>query len=376
MKVRKFLHEVRNLLRGKSVLENVFNSNNEKNCLLLYVKAPFTQNEESAAHQNQWQTKEIARIITSLGYNVDVMDYQDDIVWLHKKYDAVFDICVRDHPVYEKAITKETKKIVYFTGSESVFANHAEIKRIEGVYARRNVKLQPRRQAPLISKRVEEFDRAIFIGNDYNLATYKDFSLPKTFLVPNTGYNLDIRFDPQKKRPTSFVYMGSAGCVHKGLDLLLEIFSEKDFPCKLYVCGNVTGEPDFCNAYEKELFHTENIQYCGFIDVLGEKFRTLCEECTYSVMPSCSEGMAGTVASCMSAGLIPICSRECGYEEDEVITLKDCRLETIREEILRASQKDMNWIEERSLAMLSLSRTKYSREAFTRKMTSALQDIL
>lgn len=120
--------------------------------MLLYVKKPFETSEESAAHQNLWQTKEIARLINGLGYNVDVVDYRDDIVWLHKKYDAVFDICVRDNPIYEKALKKNAKKIVYFTGSESVFANNAELKRIDDLYVRRGVKLQPRRQAPLISK--------------------------------------------------------------------------------------------------------------------------------------------------------------------------------------------------------------------------------
>ena len=104
MSIKKYLRQIYNNLRGKAVLENVFESNYEKNCLLLYVKKPFETSEESAAHQNLWQTKEIARLINGLGYNVDVVDYSDDIVWLHKKYDAVFDICVRDNPIYEKAL--------------------------------------------------------------------------------------------------------------------------------------------------------------------------------------------------------------------------------------------------------------------------------
>lgn len=376
MSIKKYLRQIYNNLRGKAVLENVFESNYEKNCLLLYVKKPFETSEESAAHQNLWQTKEIARLINGLGYNVDVVDYSDDIVWLHKKYDAVFDICVRDNPIYEKALKKNAKKIVYFTGSESVFANNAELKRIDDLYVRRGVKLQPRRQAPLISKRVEEFDEAIIIGNDYNLATYNDFRLPKTFEVPNTGYDLSVHFDRDKKKTNSFLYFGSAGSVHKGLDLLLEIFAGKDFPCKLYVCGNIKGEADFCKAYEQELYHTPNIKLVGFVDVLGEEFQKLYDECAYSLMPSCSEGRAGTVATCMSAGLIPICSRECGYEENEVITLQNCSKETIQKAILDASQQDMNWIETKSNEMIALSKTKYSRNAFTQEMGKALRDVL
>lgn len=370
------MHQIYNILSGNAILENVLNTNFEKNCLVLYIKTPFVQKEISVSHQNVWQTREIARIICGFGYNVDVVDYRDDIVWLHKKYDAVFDVCVRDHPIYEKALKKGAKKIVYFTGGESVFANNAELKRIQDVYARRGVRLQPRRQAPLISKKVEEFDEAIIIGNDYNLATYNAFHLPKTFKVPNTGYDLKPVFYRNKKKATSFLYFGSAGCVHKGLDLLLEVFSEKDFPCKLYVCGNVEKETDFYEAYKKELYKTKNIETVGFVNIFEEKFRKLYDECAYSILPSCSEVRAGSVVTCMSAGMIPICSRECGYEDDEVINLTDSKIETIREAVLQASQKDMNWIEMTSKKVVDLSQTKYSPQAFTEEMWTALKNVL
>lgn len=376
MQMKYYLKQIYYFFTGKSVLQNVFHSAHSKNCLLLYLKEPFLQKEISIIHQNRWQIKEIARIIDSIGYNVDVVNYNDRIVWLSHQYDAVFDICVKDHPVYEKALKPGAKKIVYFTGSESVFANNAELTRIENLYQRRGVRLQPRRQAPLISKKVEEFDEAIIIGNDFNLATYCNFDLPQVFKVPNTGYDLNPIFDRSRKKATSFFYFGSSGCVHKGLDLLLDIFSEPGFPCKLYVCGNVKAETDFCSAYEKELYHTDNIRLIGFINVLGHEFRNIYDECAFTIMPSCSEARAGSVVTCMSAGVIPICSRECGFEEDEVITLEDCTLSTIRDTILRASQKDMGWLEKESGRMIELSKTKYSPEAFSREMKKALQAIL
>ena len=124
------------------------------------------------------------------------------------------------------------------------------------------------------------------------------------------------------------------------------------------------------------MYHTPNIKLVGFVDVLGEEFQKLYDECAYSLMPSCSEARAGTVATCMSAGLIPICSRECGYEENEVITLQNCSKETIQKAILDASQQDMNWIETKSNEMIALSKTKYSRNAFTQEMGKALRDVL
>ena len=152
----------------------------------------------------------------------------------------------------------------------------AEIKRIEELYRRRGAEIVTRRQAPLILKEIESYDETIMIGNQYNLDTYKDFKLPKTFLVPNTGYKFNFKFDRSKKRSDTFLFFGSAGCVHKGLDLLLEIFSEKNFPCTLYVCGNYMNELDFYEEYRKELTQYKNIKARGFVDIKSDEFRDIC----------------------------------------------------------------------------------------------------
>ncbi len=253
----------------------------------------------------------------------------------------------------------------------------AENQRVKNLEERRGVKLIPRRNCKPSSKSIEQFDAAIIIGNEYNLRTWTNsFDLKKTFLVPNTGYDFGNRFDSAHKNPRSFLFFGSAGCVHKGLDLLLEIFAEENFPCELFVCGLFEKEEDFVNEYRKELYQTKNIHPVGYIDIWGEEFEKIGGECTYTILPSCSEGMAGTITTCMSAGLIPICSRECGYEDDEVINLPDCSKETIRKTILDVSQRDDSWIAEKSRRALELSRTKYCMESFRKSMYEALSSVL
>ncbi|WP_314621160.1 hypothetical protein, partial [uncultured Selenomonas sp.] len=101
--------------------------------------------------------------------------------------------------------------------------------------------------------------------------------------------------------------------VHKGLDLLLEIFGQKDFPFELYICSSFQSEKEFCEVYKSELFHTSNIHSVGFIDIMGEKFCEISEKCSFTILPSCSEGVAGSALTAMSAGIIPIVIRECGF---------------------------------------------------------------
>ena len=59
-----------------------------------------------------------------------------------------------------------------------------------------------------------------------------------------------------KRDPKKFVFFGSLGAVHKGLDLLLEVFSRMTTDCKLYVCSGYEKEEDFCKLYHKELYET------------------------------------------------------------------------------------------------------------------------
>nr|WP_300767202.1 glycosyltransferase [uncultured Acetatifactor sp.] len=374
--MQKLIKKMKSVTGFRNIVYNVNGTCYERNCLISYIKKPF-ESGPSNTHQNGIQVLEIARLIGEYGYNVDVIDYMSRHVIFNKKYDAIFDICVKNQPVYKNYLKASAKRIVYFTGSESKFANNAEMDRLKACEIRRGVKLQPRRQAPLISKEIEKFDEAIIIGNKYNLATYNEFNLPQTFLVPNTGYNFGNCFNSAERKPTNFLYFGSAGCIHKGLDLLLEIFAEPKFPGTLFVCGNFEKEKDFRSEYEIELYHTENIIPIGFIDIEGEKFKDVCSWCSYTILPSCSEGMAGSIATCMSAGLIPICSEICGYSDNpEIITLKDCSKECIRSTILEAMSKDKNWINEKSNKMLELANEKYSMKNFQAAMRKALSVVL
>lgn len=374
--IHKYIRILKSWTGFHNVICNVNRTHYKKNCLISYIKEPF-EKPPNRSHQNEMQVLVIARLIGEFGYNVDIIDYKSQHVIFNKKYDVVFDICAKDKPVYKNYLKASAKRIVYFTGSESKFANNAEMERLIDCANRRGVMLQPRRQAPLISKEIEKFDEAILIGNEDSLATYKEFNLPRIFLVPNTGYDFGNRFNLEKRKSTNFLYFGSVGCVHKGLDLLLEIFAEPNFPGTLYVCGNYEKERDFISEYEIELYHTEAIKPMGFIDIEGEKFKDVCSLCSYTLLPSCSEGMAGTIVTCMSAGLIPICSKICGYSDNpEIITLKDCSKDCIRSTILEAISKDENWIKEKSDKMLELVDLKYSMKNFETAMRKALSFVL
>lgn len=374
---KRALHKLKRAIIPVEVMENVNQTTHDKNCLMCYITSPFLASSNSG-HQNQVQTPIIAQVLGDLGYNVDVLDYYQKHVKLRKKYDAVFDISVEDVPVYKNHLQPNAKRIVYFTGSDPAFQNTEEKKRVDAASQRRGVKLKTRRDSPLHSRTIEQFDGALLIGNEKTLRTYSNFCLPETYLIPNTGYEFDDnRFDYSKVSSKNFLYFGSSGAVHKGLDLLLEIFSEKDFPAHLYVCGDFfESETDFVKAYQKELYHTPNIHAMGHVNILGDQFTQLVDACAYTILPSCSEGMAGSINTCMSAGIIPICSVHCGFDEDDVILLSDCEMETIRATVLEYCSQSQDWIAEQRCKMLALSKEKFSIAQFKSAIQKALSAIL
>ena len=240
---------------SNKIISNVYQTNYKRNCLIVYITAPFRKGIASS-HQNSWQVVEMARIISSFDYNVDVIDYEYNRNHFVKKYDLLIDLHPRDNCVYQTSLKTDCIKIAYMTGSNTRFSNNAEKTRLDNLERRKHKRLIQRRSAVLISRKIEKYNAMFFIGNKYNLQTFSEFKLPPVYFIKNNGYLLNIQGN--KRSEKNFCFIGSFGQVHKGLDLLLEVFAYKCTDCNLYICSSFKEEEDFCNLYNKELYKTKN----------------------------------------------------------------------------------------------------------------------
>ena len=132
------------------------------------------------------------------------------------------------------------------------------------------------------------------------------------------------------------------------------------------------NEKDFCEEYRHELFECPNVFPTGWVDINGAMFREITEKCAYALMPSCSEGCAGSILSVMSAGVIPIISRECGIDGKGAVNLPDCSISTIERYVDEYSHKSDQWIKERSEQCVRDIEELYSFESFSRSVHDAL----
>ena len=227
-----------------------------------------------------------------------------------------------------------------------------------------------------IQKDIESFDAAWFIGNSYNYHSYDSFKMPPVFYIKNSGYAFKWEDSSIKRDPKSFVFFGSLGAVHKGLDLLLEVFSKITTDCKLYVCAGYERENDFCEEYHNELYSKPNIVPMGFVDINSDRFKDMVQSCAYTILPSCAEGCAGSVLTVMSGGLIPIVSSVCGFSENEAIVLPDCKVETIAAYVKEYSCKDEAWIAQNSQKAIEIVNQKFSQNDFSDSVNMAIKGTL
>lgn len=304
----------------------------------------------------------MAGVFLDLGFDVDVVDWNDASFVPQKPYAIVVDIH-NGLERFQPHLRPDCLKLMHITGAHWLFQNHAEYERLLGLFRRRGVSLQPRRIVSP-SSGSELCDGATMLGNDFTRSTFGSYQ-NKITLIPGSSAVVFDRVLTERNVAQArlhCLWLGSSGMVHKGLDLVLEAFAKMpDF--ELHVCGPVESETDFQRCYQRELYQTRNIHTIGWVDVGSPKFYETLRQCLFLVYPSCSEGQAGSVLTCLHGGLIPIASRACGVDIEAFgYPLEDCSQEGIP-----AAVKLLAALPAEVLAQRSQRAWEYARQSHTRK---------
>jgi glycosyltransferase involved in cell wall biosynthesis len=268
-----------------------------------------------------------------------------------------------------------TKKILHATGANWLFQNRAELARLAALRDRRGVSLPPRRQVQP-SRGIEIADLATTTGNAFTIETFAFARKPMYRIPVSSTYTQD--WPAEKKTEacrTHFLWLGSHGLVHKGLDLALEAFAQTP-ALNLTICGPVSAEPDFAAEYRRELA-LPNIRVQDWIDTQSPLFRELLATHAGIVYPSCSEGGGGSVITCLHGGLIPIVTREASVDvEDFGFSLREAGIAAIVETVQRVATLPAAELSLRSRAAWEFARRQHTREAFEKNYRLFVRDVL
>ncbi len=349
------------------------------NVLISYILTPFLLKPGDnlpLSHTHFWECLQMAKTFLDMGYCVDVIRFDNDVFIPQKKYTFFIETrwnLQRSAPYLDDSCIK----IFHADSAHLLFHNAAEANRLLQLQQRKGITLIPRR-FEMPNNAIEHADCAVVLGNEFTANTYKYANKP-IFRVPISTPVLypwpeEKDFEACSRR---FLWFGSGGLVHKGLDLLLDAFAQMpDY--HLTICGPINKEKDFEAAFEQELYHTPNIDTIGWVDISSQKFLKILNSCVAVIYPSCSEGGGGCVITCMHAGLIPIVSYEASVDvnADCGIVLENCSLEEIKNKIRTLAAFPTPKLQEMAKNSRDFVREKHTQENFARVYQKTIKEII
>jgi len=349
------------------------------NVLLSFINEPFLLTPDQAGvygqHTHYWASLEIAKTFLDLGYCVDVIRWNNNKFMPQKDYSFFIDARLNLERI-GPLLRKDCIKMMYIETAHWLFHMSAQYRRLLALQQRKGITLSPHKTVSP-NWGIEHADCATILGNEFTISTYSYANKP-LHCVPAISpvvcpWPEEKDFEACRKR---FLWFGSGGLVHKGLDLVLDAFTEMP-EYHLTVCGPIEQEKDFEQAFYHELYRTPNIHTVGWVDASSPQFLEITKHCVGMIYPSCSEGQSGGVATCLHAGLIPIISYESGMNVDGFgFILKNCSIENIKDSVRMVASLSAQELKERARCAWDFARANHTREKFVEEFRKVVARIM
>lgn len=351
-----------------------------RHALVVYLPEPLRHLPETSSHSNSSQSIQIVSSLNELGFAVDVIDWRDDRFEPRQQYDLIFG----EHANYGRLLDRVSDRAIrlfYGTRDYWRFEQDAVSSRLTNLRSRRRLPshwgYQPGGYAIYDNRWVERSDAVIVIGNRFTAKTFGHTGKP-VFPIDNTvcpGLPLEQMSHNARSR-SNFLWVNSGTLVHKGLDLALEVFASNP-QIHLWICGPLWDESRFMRIYRRELFKCPNVHPLGFIPVTSRDFATLASCCTFVLGTSCAEGMTGSVLNAMAYGLIPIVTRECGIDTEDIgMTLRESTVSGLRDGVIAAVDWSQDECAVRTRRTLEAVAVRYKPEGFAPQFRAAMSQAL
>lgn len=346
--------------------------------LFSYILDPFLLADPALipySHTHFWESYTIARTWTELGFEVDCVSWVNRSFTPRRAYDIVID--VRENLARWAPLLPGALKVQHLDTSHHSFNNRAQQQRLDALARRRGVRLKSNKMLP-VHQGLELADAGVVLGNRFTQGTYAFAGKPLLHVPVSVPFTYDEvpgkNFEAVRRR---YLWFGSGGLVHKGLDLVLEAFAGMP-DHELLVCGPIRRERDFERTYFRELYKTANIRTLGWVDVEPSSFLALAASCLGLVYPSCAEGGGSSIYTCMHAGLLPMVDVEASVDVEPSwgVLLEAVDPAAIRAEVRALSSRPAPELAAMSRAAREQARRTSSKEIFARAYRQAAEALL
>lgn len=365
---------------NNQLISNYFKKNHSKSVLLSYILTPFKK--DSLSHTNFFEAQSWAKILDELGYNVDIIDYRNNKNIDLSKYDLICGFGDIFQKFFESNHHKNNQTIYYGTGMHVCHQNTISLQRVKDVYIKKGVWLG--KSSRFVEKtwthQTSLVTGIIALGNEICADSYRKYYNGRVYPLPAPFYTTQNGADIITNRNSSskhhYLWFGSSGLIHKGLDLCLDYFS-KNQNIFLHICGPIEHEEDFVNAYREELLKSSNIKVHGFIDIASKEFENILSMCSFIIFPSCSEGGSpSTLTVIGNGGLIPIITKETTIETGHEIWIEGFNYENIDKAIKYTQALTFAAIKELQYNNLKFVKTNHTQEIYYNQLKKNIKNIL
>lgn len=362
---------------------NIFNSQYSKRVLISYMIEPFVKKNDFS-HSNLLECYTAAEIFNELGFCVDVIDLSSNKKIDYSKYDVIYGMGspLERSFYFDK---KKIKRIFYATGCNPIFSNINTLNRIRNFYNynKKFLLSSTRYISTSFNLQLLLSDYVIVLGNDFVLDTYNKFDENGKDRYINLNafyydvYDIDISKKDFSESKKHFLWFGSSGLIHKGLDSLIDLFSERD-DIFLHICGAPQTEKEFFDHYNQKLIKSSNIINHGFVDIKSDKFKKIMDKCAFTIFPSVSEGGAVSILNTVAnGGLIPIITKSTGLNvEDFGIFIEKPDLNLVKDSIEKALSLDLNNLRRMSILAKKDIRDNYTYNKYRQNLKNLIKKII
>lgn len=359
------------------VKNNIFNTHFSKNVLVSFIEFE----NATLSHTNKIESKIICQTINKLGFNVDLIDFQEKLVGNeHNKYNLVIGFGNPINQIITNSNRLKTKIIIYMNGANPSYSDAINLKLLTEHNKKSKINLIKSTRfvnVPYIVP-VNFSDYLISLGNQFVADTYPNHYIKKhqlpAFYFP---INLDLKEKKFVTSQTHFLWLGGTGLLHKGLDYVLDFFSKRT-DLTLHICAPTKIEDGFMELYKTIFLKCSNIINYGFISIDSSEFENIIKSCTFSLMASHSEGGAvSTITTMGNGGLIPIISESTGLDVEPFgFTFKDNTYQSMSDKINEALLSTPSENQLKAEKIIKYCKIHYSRKNYNDNLTAIFQDIL
>jgi hypothetical protein len=361
--------------------KNVFKTKYKKRVLLSYITEPFVM-KNAFSHTNTLECFIAAEIFNELGFCVDVANFNSDKKINYKKYDVIYGMGkILENSFYVDK--PNLTRMFYATGCNPTYSNNKTILKVRKFRENHNKLII--KSSRFIEKSTELqtllSDRVVVLGNQLVLNTYTDLDVNALDRYKNlNAFYYDAHDTNSKNKDYSiakkhFLWFGSTGLLHKGLDLLIDIFSKRD-DIFLHICGAPESENEFFEYYSPILSKSKNIINHGFVDIKSEEYIEITNKCAFTIAPSVSEGgAASTLNTIANGGLIPIITKYSGLDVEEFgLVIEEPIISCVQDAIEKAEiLSNENLINMSRLATEQI-RSAYSHKNYKDNLTKIIKE--